>query len=81
MNAATIRRIIKRLDKEPNRVITSGSGCHAQKYTDENGDHFHKVVGPGDTFSAAKMALHYLLFDLGVDVGMSTEELNEGNLI
>jgi len=72
MNVKTIQKIIKRLDNEPNRIITSplGSGCHARKFGDS-----HKVVIPGDTFEMAKIQLHYLLFDLGVDVGLTDEEL------
>lgn len=83
MKTSTIREIIKRLDKEPNRVITSylGSGCHARKYIDKDGLTFHKVVIPGDTFESAKLALHYLLFDLGIDVGFEPDELNKGDLI
>ena len=73
MKATTIRKIISRLEAEPNRIITSelGSGCHARLYKDE----FHKVVIPGDTFAMARTQLHYLLFDLGVDVGLTDEEL------
>lgn len=82
MDARVIKEIIDRLDREPNRVITSqlGSGCHARRY-EQNGEIFHKVVIPGDTFADAKMELHYLLFDLGIDVGLEPEELNQGNLI
>ena len=79
MNANTIQKIIERLDNEPERKITSnlGSGCHARRL-DESG---YKVVVPGDTFEQAKMQLHYLLFDLGIDVGLEPDELNEGELI
>lgn len=82
MDTKIVREIIERLDKEPARVITSplGSGCHARKY-EQNGQVFHKVVIPGDTFADAKMELHYLLFDLGIDVGFEPEELNQGDLI
>lgn len=73
MKTQTIQKIIKALDKEPDRIITSelGSGCHARKF----GTDFHKVVIPGDTFAMAKIQLHYLLFDLGVDVGLTDAEL------
>jgi hypothetical protein len=83
MDSRMIRRIIERLDKEPERVITSnlGSGSHARSYKDKEGNVFHKVVIPGDTFADAKMELHYLLFDLGIDVGFEPEELNQGSLI
>ena len=84
MNTRVIKKIIERLDKEPQRVITSslGSGCHARKFGDSNLlTSSYKVVIPGDTFAAAKDQLHYLLFDLGIDVGLSTEEMNEGELI
>jgi len=82
MDSRMIRRIIERLDKEPDKVITSnlGSGCHARKW-EQNGETFHKVVIPGDTFADAKVELHYLLFDLGIDVGFDPEELNRGDLI
>ena len=81
MNTQTIQKIIERLTDEPNRKITSnlGSGCHARRYGENGG--FHKVVIPGDDFDMAKTQLHYLLFDLGIDVGLSEEELNEGDLI
>ncbi len=69
----TIAKIIEKLEKEPNHVITGnlGSGCHARKF---DGDRY-KVVIPGDTFDMAKTQLHYLLYDLGVDVGLSINEL------
>lgn len=73
MKTETVQKIIDLLEKEPNRVIDSaiGSGCHARKF----GGDSYKVVIPGDTFSMARSQLHYLLFDLGVDVGLTDEEL------
>jgi hypothetical protein len=77
MDIKTIEKILKALEKEPDRIVTSnlGSGCHARRYGDAENGYFHKVVIPGDTFSMASTQLHYLLFDLGVDVGLSDDEL------
>ncbi len=77
METKVIKEIIKRLKAEPERTITGsiGSGCHARSFGDiENKS--YKVVIPGDTFSAALGELHYLLFDLGIDVGLTCEELD-----
>ena len=73
MDISTIQKIIDRLDENPNKIITSplGSGCHARRF----GGEFFKVVIPGDTFEMAKVQLHYLLYDLAIDVGLSDEEL------
>ena len=82
MDIETVREIIKRLDEHPDKVITShlGSGLHARRWT-QNGETFHKLVIPGDTFHQAKTELHYLLYDLGIDVGLEPEELRNGDLI
>jgi hypothetical protein len=73
----TIKEIIKRLDKEPNRIITSnlGSGCHARSFGVKL-DKSYKIVIPGDTFSMAKTQLEYLLRDLAIDVGLDNEPVN-----
>ncbi len=77
MNGKTIRKIMDRLEKNPTQIITSnlGSGCHARTYKTADGEVMHKVVLPGDTFETALVQLHFLLFDLGVDVGLTDEEL------
>lgn len=71
-----IAEILRRLEAEPNRVITSklGSGCSARRLPETDS---YKVVIPGDTFAQAQIELHYLLFDLGIDVGMSVGELDK----
>jgi hypothetical protein len=71
----TVYTILCELEHNPNKVITNelGSGCHARAYGEHN--EFHKIVIPGDTFETAKLQLHYLLFDLGVDCGLSDAQL------
>lgn len=74
MDTETIAKIIKRLEAEPEAVITStvGSGSHGRRMPNST---VYKAVITGDSYSTALLALHYLLFDLGVDVGLSDEEL------
>ena len=76
METKTIAEILKRLNAEPERIITGsiGSGCYARRMP---GNDSYKLVIPGDTFQAALTELHYLLFDLGIDAGLSTEELTD----
>ncbi len=75
MKPEVIQEIIKRLRDEPTRIITStiGSGCHARKMDEGS----YKVVIPGDTFKTALTQLDYLLFDLGIDVGLDTKEIRD----
>ncbi len=71
----TIKKIIDILEKNPQKTVINnlGSGCHARPYGEKN--EFHKIVIPGDTFEMVELQLHYLFFDLGVDCGLSDEEL------
>lgn len=71
----TIKKIISTLENNPNKLITCnlGSGCHARPYGENN--QFHKIVIPGDNYDMAKSQLHYLFYDLGVDCGLSDDEL------
>ena len=77
-----MKQTIARLDREPGKVITSplGSGCLARRFGNKEA-RTCKVVVTRDTFRAGKIELHYLLFDLGIDVGIEPDELNDGGLI
>uniref|UniRef100_A0A6M3KLV5 Uncharacterized protein n=1 Tax=viral metagenome TaxID=1070528 RepID=A0A6M3KLV5_9ZZZZ len=81
METEVIKKILEGLAKTPDKVITSnlGSGCHARKMPGTDASSY-KVVIPGDTFQQAQIELHYLLFDLGVDIGLTVEELQDVGL-
>jgi hypothetical protein len=73
-----IGKIITILESNPNQKITStvGSGCHARPYGDKS-DKSYKIIIPGDNFDMVKSQLHYLLYDIGIDCGLSDSELAE----
>ncbi len=77
-----IAQIIGELQNNPKKVITSnlGSGCHARPFG-YKGDKSYKVVIPGDDFDMALCQLHYLLYDLGIDCGLSQAQLEALNNI
>ena len=73
----TIATIIERLKRSPSEVIKTriGSGTSSSRI---EGTNTYKPVVCKDTYAQALMQLDYLLFDLGIDVGLSPEELEKG---